>query len=529
MDSRTLTKLPRNMLYCGLVASLTSFSIGYVIGSPNIPENSIRGKDGSCGPNPYTIQAGFPNCLEFSDLIWGFAVGSFCIGACIGGFVGGDIQNRVGRIRSLMITNFVLILGSLILSLTYHQIQFIVGRIVVGLACGLGSVVTPTYLGEISTTSGRGFLGALYQLFILIGLVLSNFIGLAWASPPGWRIVFAVNAIPALLQAFVLFTLVESPRYLVSKQRLEEAHLSLQKLRGPVEEVDVSQELDDMVLLLLGIQSKQGQQQQQQQQQQRREEGNGEKDKATSLKDTGSSEKIHHSLTITESESSILHLSKPTTQESYGIFQLLRSECRGLALIGVTIHFLQQASGINGLVYYSTSFLANVFGSENSKYITIGISCCSLLVCILSVYLVDRFPRKSLMLTSFIGLSLSAILVIISTYFDLSYLIVVAVFMYFIAFNMALGPIPWLLVSEMLPTYALSPASSIATGVNWGTNFIVGLVFPSMTRVLGNGTFFVFGAFNIFGIFYVWYIVPETKGRSVEMVMAEKGVAPRVK
>ncbi|KAI7823261.1 major facilitator superfamily domain-containing protein [Gamsiella multidivaricata] len=524
MDSRTLAFLPNHLMYSALVTSLTSLSIGYVIGSPNILEAAIRGEDGSCGAFPFTIQGGFPNCLKFSDLIWGFAVGSFCLGACVGGLVAGGIQNKVGRIRTMLISNFIFILGSLILSLTYHQAQFVLGRIVLGLACGLGGVVAPTFLGEITTVQARGTLGTFHQLFIVVGLVTSNIASLAWSHPPGWRVVFAVNVVPPLLQCLLLPTMVESPRYLVSQRRLKEAYSSLQKLRGPENEIDVHKELDEMVLLLLG--------------EQHFEILNHGAHQLAVPEQLQTITPIQQggSLTTMKSDSTDAHPSNilkyggkggTDNQEPYGILELFRSECRGLATIGVLVHFLQQASGINGLVYYSTSFLSDVFGSDNSRYITFGVSCCSLISTILSVYLINRFNRRTLLMASFAGISLSAALLITGAYCNVGHLVAVAVFLYIVSFAFALGPIPWLLLSEMLPTYAVSPASSVATGVNWGTNFIIGLVFPSMTKTLGSGTFILFGAFNIFGIIYIWHWVPETRGRSIEQVMGEKGVPLR--
>lgn len=154
----------------------------------------------------------------------------------------------------MFLSNMVFILGSLILGFTFHQAQFIVGRIVIGLACGLGGVVAPTYLGEISTIEARGTLGTFHQLFLVMGVVVSTLIGLVWNVPPGWRITMALNGVPALIQCFMLPTLIESPRYLVSKRLLQEAQRSLQRLRGPEKEVDILPEFKGIVHLILGSQ-----------------------------------------------------------------------------------------------------------------------------------------------------------------------------------------------------------------------------------------------------------------------------------
>lgn len=440
----------------------------------------------------------------------------------------------------MLLGDIIFVLGSLILGFTFHQAQFILGRIVIGFACGLGGVIAPTYLGEIATIEARGTLGTFHQLFLVVGLMVSNLVGLAWSTPPGWRITLALNGLPALLQCFILPTLVESPRYLVSKGSLQEAQHSLQKLRGPEKDVDVLPEYKDIVHLILGDQGGQDPDEKRVRDRDLEIDLLSSSSRSTSA---GASIFRDDSHKTTKSESTAV-VTSPTSehpkvseaspnpksnssQQPYGIIELFRSECRGLAATGILVHFLQQASGVNGLVYYSTSFLGNVFGPSNSKYITLGTSCCSLVFTALSLDLIRRFNRKSLMMASFAGLGLSSVLLVIGSYTDIGILVAISVFVYIASFGIGLGPIPWLLLSEILPTYAVSPASSVATGVNWGANFVIGLGFPSMAKGLGSATFVVFAAINFFGVFYIWYFVPETKGRSVEAVMAEKGVPSR--
>ncbi|KAF9576748.1 hypothetical protein EC968_005521 [Mortierella alpina] len=503
MDSRELG-FPKYMVYCGLIGSLTSLSIGYVIGSPNVPETHIRGKENNCTPYPFT-ENGFPNCFVFEDLLWGFAVGSFCLGALVGGLMGGTVQNMYGRRRTMFISNIFFIIGAVLLGLTYHQAQFIVGRIVIGFACGLGGVVAPTYLGEISTIKGRGTMGTMYQLLIVVGILISNLLGLGLSAAPKWRILLAINGVPALIQLFLLPSLAESPRYLVSKNRLEEARSSLQRLRGHDANIEV--EFSDIVQLLLGHQSN--------------NVGGGA---TTVITQDSAFEEANAQKTDTEVPVTATSTGSP---HSYSIGRLFTSECRGLAVIGILVHFFQQASGINGLIYYSTSFLSNVFGSDNSKYITVGVSICNLLSTLASVFLIDKTGRRTLLLISSGGVALSSVLLVIGAYADVGVLVVVSVFLYIACFAIGLGPIPWLLLSELLPTYALSPASSIATAVNWGTNFVIGLIFPTLNNGLGNGTFILFAAITAAGFVYIWFFVPETKARPIEEIMAEKGVAAR--
>ncbi|KAG0346539.1 hypothetical protein BGZ54_005199, partial [Gamsiella multidivaricata] len=315
---------------------------------------------------------------------------------------------------TMFISNLFFIVGALLLGLTYHQAQFIVGRIIVGFACGLGGVVAPTYLGEISTIKGRGAMGTMYQLLIVVGILISNLIGLGLSRPPLWRILLAINGIPPMIQLFMLPSLVESPRWLVSKNRLPEARHSLQKLRGT--STDVEHEFADMVQLLLGRSSGTA----------------GGRPAASDSAFEDASYKVDPEAPVAATATGAPH--------NYSIFRLFSSECRGLAIIGIIVHFFQQASGINGLIYYSTSFL---------------------------VFLVDRTGRRTLLLISLAGVAGSSILLVIGAYTDVGILVVVSVFLYIAFFAIGLGPIPWLLLSELLPTYALSPASSVATAVNW--------------------------------------------------------------
>ncbi|KAG0239893.1 Solute carrier 2, facilitated glucose transporter member 2 [Mortierella sp. GBA43] len=339
----------------------------------------------------------------------------------------------------------------------------------------------------------------------------------------------ALNGVPALIQCFMLPTLIESPRYLVSKRLLQEAQRSLQRLRGPEKEVDILPEFKGIVHLILGSQGSEEKKVAQNPDLEIDLLPTDEKSVVPSVQRGDSEMTVKNELTIISAPEHSDTSAPPTSnhQQPYGIMDLFRSECRGLALLGIMVHFFQQASGINGLTYYSTSFLATVFGSNNSKFITVGVFCCSLTFTVVSLHMVRRFNRKTLMVTSLGGLSFSSILLVIGSYASINILVVVAVFLYIASFAFALGSIPWLLLSELVPTYALSPASSVATGVNWGTNFIVGLVFPSMTKALGSATFIVFAATNLAGALFVWYFVPETRGRTVDAVMAEKGVRPR--
>ncbi|KAG0006239.1 hypothetical protein BGZ80_005327 [Entomortierella chlamydospora] len=472
MDSREI-KFPGYMVYTCGIAVLTSLSIGYVIGSPNVPEKAMRGIDGECGPDPYTKVNGFYNCFYYADLLWGFAIGSFCLGALAAGLTGGTIQNIYGRRKTMFLAN----------------IFFIVPRLLM-----------------VATIKSRGTLGACFQLLIVIGILISNALGLGLSTPPKWRVCMALLGVPALIQFALLPSMVESPKWLITQNRANEARQALQKLRG---DANIDNEYSDMITMIL-------------------KSGSSEPTPNVSdSKEEYSRDDSAYEDGIKVNNMGALDLSDYRPPKNYSVLYLFKSECCIIALQGILLHFFQQASGINGLIYYSTTFLDAVFGADKTKYLTVGTTAINLFSTILSVFFIDKVGRRTLLLISSGGCFISSVLLFSGGYAGIGDLVVAAVFLFIASFAIGLGPIPWLMMSELIPSYALSPASAIATSVNWLVNFIIGLIFPTIVKGLGNGTFILFGCFSGLCFLYVWIFLPETKGRRVEDIMAEKGVGPR--
>ncbi|KAF9193695.1 Solute carrier 2, facilitated glucose transporter member 2 [Haplosporangium sp. Z 27] len=511
MDSREV-KFPRYMVYTCGIAVLTALSIGYVIGSPNIPERAMRGIDGKCGPDPYTKQGGFYNCFEYADLMWGFAVGSFCLGALLTGLTGGNIQNAYGRRMTMLIANIFFIVGALLLGFTESKAQFVVGRVIAGMGCGLGGVVVPTYLGEVASIKSRGAMGSCFQLMVVTGILVSNAVGIGLSYPPKWRICMALLGVPALIQLAMLPSLVESPKWLITQNRAEDARRALQKLRG---DANIDNEFSDMIIMIL---------------KQSDTDPNAvggvitDADVKDQVKrDDSGFEKND----IKVDNPAAFDLSNYRPPKSYTVIYLFKSECRYLALQGILLHFFQQASGMNGLIIYSTTFLNRVFGKDQTKYLTLGTSAANLLATFVAVYSIDKVGRRTLLLISSAGCTISSIVLFSGGYANVGDLVVIAVFFFIMSFAVGLGPIPWLMLSELLPSYALSPASAVATSVNWFSNFIISWLFQNIVTSMGNATFILFAAICAACFFYVLFFLPETKGRRVEDIMAERGVGPR--
>ncbi|KAK4512520.1 uncharacterized protein ATC70_003221 [Mucor velutinosus] len=157
-----------------------------------------------------------PDSLPMSDATWGFAVVSFCVGALIGGLLGGYIQTRFGRRRAIFYNSFGYTIGGILIDRSISPSMFIVGRIICGLSCGLGSLAVPIYVGEILTVKSRGVLDTINQMMTSTGILLSCIIGLPLSAVPLWRVNYAIVIIPALIQTILMPLCIESPRYLVS-------------------------------------------------------------------------------------------------------------------------------------------------------------------------------------------------------------------------------------------------------------------------------------------------------------------------
>ncbi|CAG8624105.1 1290_t:CDS:2, partial [Ambispora leptoticha] len=355
-DRRTLpdsinANLPTYCLFVAFVSVLTSFQNGWNTGVTNVPEHVIRGCENKSGKN------WLPDCLPMNNLLWGFAVGSYALGGLIGGLFAGHLQTKFGRRRTLMVNNVNFLLGALILGITVHPSMFAIGRLVIGIGSGIGTVTVPTYLGEIATINARGFFGTINQIFIIIGIVVTQAIGFSLEFIPGWRILLALTAAPALAQILLLPFCVESPRYLVSQHKIDEAKEALRRLRHGF---SIEKEFDEIVEGQREIEVE--------------EASEGRENKIT----------IRKSLTFVE-----LFKERPS---------------RKMALICLGLSALQQLCGINGILVYSNEIFSNAF-HEKAKYATIGIGVITLIATISSLGLIDKKGRRPLLLSSEIGIS----------------------------------------------------------------------------------------------------------------------------
>lgn len=496
MDSLDL-KLPGYMVYCVFIACLGSFSNGWVIGSANVPGEVTH----ACANGmSHVANSAFPDCLPMNDALWGFAVSSFCVGGLIGGIFGGTIQTKFGRKKTIIFNNIGWVIGAILIGASVSPGMFIVGRICCGLSCGLGSLTTPTYVGEISTIKGRGTMGACNQFAVVIGILLASIIGLPLAYVPLWRINFAIVAIPAIAQFFLMAGCVESPRYLITQNRLEEARANLQRLRPGA---NIEREFYEQVEGILGTFAAKA---------------------VTNANEVAKSEdKDSFDKTNLEDGAAPIE-AKPNGEDDFvhptlNMIQIFQDPViRKIAITVILLHVTQQLIGMNAVMYYSTTIFNMSFDADMSKYMAIVTTVVNFVSTIVSLILIDRMGRRPLLLIAEGGACIFSVLLIIGYVYNIGALLVVSVFGYVLSFAIGVGPIPWLITSEMSPVYASSAVGSVATAVNWAMNFLIGQCFPVIFARIEGYSFAIFAAIGAMAFIFTYFRVPETKNRSMEAI-----------
>ncbi|KAI8088035.1 major facilitator superfamily domain-containing protein [Gilbertella persicaria] len=500
------------MVYCVQIACLGSFSNGWVIGSPNIPGEITH----NCpNGNAHVNNSAWPDCLPMNNGLWGFAVASFCVGGLIGGLTAGNLQTKVGRKRAIMLNNLGYIIGGLLISVSVHESMFIIGRILCGLGCGMGSLSIPTYIGEVSTIKARGAMGTCNQFFIVLGILLSSVIGLPLANVPLWRLNFAIVCLPAIAQFFLMNTCVETPRYLISVNHIEEARQSLQKLRG--NNYNIDREFYDMVEGYYGTAAAQSMLDYQKPPATEEEK---QTEKEAYITKSGETKEHTFDATHAEDNESTDEQVPVTQRDTMSIIQIFTDPViRRITLTVVFLHAFQQLVGINAVMYYSVTIFVLAFDANMAKYMAIVTTVVNFVMTLVAVAMIDRMGRRPLLLIANAGACLFSVLLVVGYVYTIPALLVVSVFLYVASFAIGIGPIPWLLTSELTPTYASSAVAAVATGVNWAMNFLIGQLFPVIFGRIEGYSFAIFAIVSLLAFIFTFTFLPETKGRSLEAIV----------
>lgn len=394
-----------------------------------------------------------------SPLEQGWLVSSAIVGSVIGAAANGVLADIYGRKKIIIATALIFIAGSLMCGYAATAGWLIFSRIIIGIAVGMISFVAPIYLSEIAPEKIRGSLVSLYQLALTAGILLSYLINRIFANTElNWRWMLGSGTVPAVILLTGILFLHDTPRWLISKNRIDEAR---QVFRRILKKEEVEAHISE----------------------------------------------IQETLS-TSSEKQKVKIKKWMLMPVF---------------IGVGLMFVQICTGINTIIYYTPTIfnLAGFSDNISAIYATIGIGLVNFLMTFIAIAYIDKFGRKPLLYIGLSGMLIS--LFILSGAFAMGesgkWLAVASVVIYIASFAMSLGPICWIMVSEIIPLKIRGFAMSAATVANFAFNFIVVLSFLPMLEIFGKApTFFVFGLITILSLFFVYFFVPETKGISLEKI-----------
>jgi SP family sugar:H+ symporter-like MFS transporter len=408
----------------------------------------------------------------------GLAVSSALIGSAVGAFFAGQVADRYGRVKTMIVAAGLFIISGIGSAVAITVWDFMFWRLVGGVAIGTASVIAPAYIAEVSPAHLRGRLGSLQQLAIVTGIFIAllsdYFIAVVagsaeaplWFGVPAWRWMFLTEVLPAVVYGIGSFRLPESPRYLVAQGREAEAATILSKLVGG------------------DVQAK-----------------------------------------VVEIRQTVFQERKPKLSDLMGSHGLLP-----IVWIGIGLSILQQFVGINVIFYYSSVLWRAVgFSEKDSLWITVITSVTNIVTTLVAIAFVDKFGRKPLLILGSIGmtLTLGTLAVLFGnapldpagnpTLAGNSGLIaLVAANLYVFCFGFSWGPVVWVMLGEMFNNRIRGVALSVAAAAQWIANFVVSTTFPPLKDV---GLGFAYGLYTTaaaISLFFVWFLIKETRGRELE-------------
>ncbi len=401
----------------------------------------------------------------------GFTISSAIIGCVIGGSICGYVSQRLGRKRGLVLAAVLFTISAV--GSAMPEIMnffgastisaFIFYRIVGGIGVGIASMLSPMYIAEIAPAKYRGTLVSANQFAIVFGMLVVYFVNYTislngdanWLNEIGWRYMFASETIPAFIFLVMLYFVPESPRYLIMKSREEEAESVLNKIVGTIKAPQLMADIKE------------------------------------SLKEKNAPWLTFGGLIIT---------------------------------IGVLLSVFQQFVGINVVLYYAAEIFRNLGSSTgDALYQTIIVGAINLIFTVLAIFTVDKFGRKPLMIIGGIGMGICMFALGAAFYFNQLGLVALFAMLGYVAFfAMSWGPVTWVLLSEIFPN-SIRSAMSLAVAAQWIANMIVSWTFPMMndnswlTGMFNHGfSYWIYGAMGILSAIFVWKVVPETKGKTLE-------------
>lgn len=444
------------VLACAIFASLNSVLLGYDVG---VMSGAI-----------IFIQED----LKITEVQEEVLIGCLSILSLFGSLAGGRTSDIIGRKWTMALAAIVFQTGAATMTLAPSFEVLIIGRFLAGIGIGFGVMIAPIYIAEISPSVTRGSLTSFPEIFINLGILLGYVSNFAFSGLPehiSWRVMLGVGILPSFFIGAALFIIPESPRWLVMKNRVEEARTVL--LKTIDNEAEVEERLAE-ILLAAG---------------------------------TGSSEKYEE---------------KAVWREMLSPSPSLRR----MLITGFGIQCFQQITGIDATVYYSPEIFQGAGIQDKSKLLaaTVAVGVSKTAFILVAIFLIDKLGRKPLLYVSTIGMTVCLFSIGVTLTFIGQGQVGIAMAILFVCSNVAffsvgIGPVCWVLTSEIFPLRLRAQAAALGAVGNRVCSGLVAMSFLSVTRAISvGGTFFVFSVISAISVLFVYALVPETKGKSLEQI-----------
>jgi sugar porter (SP) family MFS transporter len=390
------------------------------------------------------------------------------LGAMFGALASGYLADRISRKWTKVLSGAVYFVAALGCAFSLNAGMLIGFRFLLGLSVGTASFVSPLYISEVSPPRVRGGLVSFNQLAVVSGILLAYIVNYAFKGFDNeWRWMLGVAALPGAALAVGMLTVPRTPRWLMMNGQKEKSRSVLERLRDGDEHADVDAELDDI------------------------EEAN-ERERGARVKD------------------------------------LVGPALRPMLIVGIALAVAQQFVGVNTVIYYAPTILSDTgMGNSAALAATVIVGVTNVIFTIVSVLLLDRVGRRVLLLVGTVGLLIA--LLVLGAYFssstlqhDYGWLALGGLILFMASFAIGLGPVFWLMISEIFPIGMRSKAMSVCTIANWGANFLVAQTFLTLSdTITRQGVFFLYAGLAVASVIFFAVRVPETKGRALEDIQGD--------
>ena len=411
----------------------------------------------------------------------GFNVSSMLLGCAVGAFFAGRFADKYGRRTRLIAAAVLFIVSAWGSGIATSSFEFVIYRVLGGLAVGAASVMAPAYISEVSPARYRGMLTSIQQIAIICGLFaafLSNYLlageaagstNTLWMNYEAWRWMFWIELVPAFLFFFMLWFIPESPRFLVSSGATDKATQVLTKLQGS---------------------------------------------EAATLK-------------LAEIKQSLASDHQPRLSD---LKEKATGKVRPIVWVGIGLAAFQQLVGINVVFYYGAVLWQAVgFSESDALLINVLSGAISIAACVITLLVIDKIGRKPLLKWGSVGMAITLSVMVIAflnasqspdgklVLGDWGTTALVAANMYVFFFNLSWGPVMWVMLGEMFPNQIRGSGLAVSGLVQWGSNFVITYTFPMLLAGIGlAGAYGFYALFALLSVFFVVKLVNETKGKELE-------------